>query len=106
MILLSMRTEEKSWMILRGLRVLNSRERSTCSNRESSGLVKVTVSISPPLAWNRDKKYMYVHCVNIHVRTYVHVHACTQLQVQWEFLPCSISASYAGQLILKVRITF
>ena len=56
MMRLSMSMEEKSWMILRGDRVENKMEKSTCSSRESRGRVKVTVSIPPPLAWNRDSK--------------------------------------------------
>ena len=51
---LSMSMEEKSWMILRGGRVEKRIEKSTCSSRESKGRVNVTVSISPPLAWNTD----------------------------------------------------
>ena len=63
MILLSMSMEEKSWMILRGLRVEKRREKSTCSSLESRGRSKVTVSMSPPL----DCKYvcMYVGRENV-----------------------------------------
>ena len=55
MMRLSISIEEKSWMILRGDSVEKRSEKSTCSRRESKGRVNVTVSIPPPLAWNRDR---------------------------------------------------
>ncbi len=47
---LSMSSEENNLIILRWLRVEKRIEKSTCSRRESTGLVKVTGSIPEPLA--------------------------------------------------------
>ena len=57
---LSMSKEEKSWMILRCERVEKRRLKSTCSSRESIGLLKVNVSIPEPRACGECKGQRYI----------------------------------------------